>query len=162
MGELSLANHSHSGYAASNHTHIEYASSSHNHSTSEITSGTLPLARGGTGVTSISALKTALGISSSGSIRPGSASKYFSIESSSQTATGTISSGATVIIGIGNGGLLELIGYKSGTSWTFIKNQMSIQTYGKVSIAISGTTITYTCTGRKSEGESGTVYLLWW
>lgn len=41
------------------------ANSSHTHSTSQITSGTLPLARGGTGVTSISALKSALGISSS-------------------------------------------------------------------------------------------------
>ena len=43
------------------------ANSSHTHSTSDITSGTLPLARGGTGVTSISALKSALGISSSSS-----------------------------------------------------------------------------------------------
>ena len=43
------------------------ANSSHTHSTSQITSGTLPLARGGTGVTSISALKSALGISSSSS-----------------------------------------------------------------------------------------------
>ena len=31
MGELSLANHTHSGYAASNHTHSGYASSSHTH-----------------------------------------------------------------------------------------------------------------------------------
>lgn len=41
------------------------ANTSHTHSTNDITSGTLPLARGGTGVTSISALKSALGISSS-------------------------------------------------------------------------------------------------
>lgn len=40
------------------------ANSLHTHSTGDITSGTLPLTRGGTGVTSISALKTALGISS--------------------------------------------------------------------------------------------------
>ena len=66
MGELSLANHTHSDYADSNHTHSEYASNSHNHSTSEITSGTLPLTRGGTGVTTLAALKTALGISSGG------------------------------------------------------------------------------------------------
>ena len=43
------------------------ANSSHTHSTNDITSGTLPLSRGGTGVTTISALKSALGISSSGS-----------------------------------------------------------------------------------------------
>lgn len=42
------------------------AASSHKHSASEITSGTLPVARGGTGVTSISALATALGITSGG------------------------------------------------------------------------------------------------
>ena len=39
------------------------AASSHNHSASQITSGTLSVARGGTGVTSINALKSALGIS---------------------------------------------------------------------------------------------------
>lgn len=46
------------------------AASSHNQSASTITSGTLPVARGGTGVTSLDALKTALGISSSTSITP--------------------------------------------------------------------------------------------
>ena len=40
------------------------AASSHNHSASQITSGTLPVTRGGTGVTSISALKSVLGITS--------------------------------------------------------------------------------------------------
>lgn len=44
------SSHTHSGYATSNHTH-DYAASSHNHSTSNITTGTLPLARGGTGQT---------------------------------------------------------------------------------------------------------------
>ena len=38
------------------------AASSHSHSASQITSGTLSVARGGTGVTSISALKSALGV----------------------------------------------------------------------------------------------------
>ena len=42
------------------------ANSNHNHSASNITSGTLPVTRGGTGVTSIDALKSALGISSGG------------------------------------------------------------------------------------------------
>lgn len=38
------------------------AASSHNHSASQITSGTLPLARGGTGVTSLAALKNLIGV----------------------------------------------------------------------------------------------------
>ena len=38
------------------------ANSNHNHSASNITSGTLPVTRGGTGVTSIDALKSSLGI----------------------------------------------------------------------------------------------------
>lgn len=47
--------------AAGNHTHSGYAASSHNHSAANITSGTLPVARGGTGVTSLDALRSALG-----------------------------------------------------------------------------------------------------
>lgn len=57
------------GKAASNHSHTGYASSSHTHTATDITSGTLPLTRGGTGVTSISALKTALGIGSGGGLQ---------------------------------------------------------------------------------------------
>lgn len=48
--------------AAGNHTHSGYAASSHNHSAANITSGTLAVARGGTGVTSLDALKSSLGI----------------------------------------------------------------------------------------------------
>lgn len=65
------------GKAASSHTHDNRyytesevnsllsgkAPSSHNHSASQITSGTLPLSRGGTGVTSLAELKDQLGIS---------------------------------------------------------------------------------------------------
>lgn len=43
------------------------AASSHNHSASQITSGTLSASYGGTGVTSIAALKTLLGIGAGGS-----------------------------------------------------------------------------------------------
>lgn len=39
------------GKAATDHTHSDYAASSHNHSASNITSGTLPVTRGGTGST---------------------------------------------------------------------------------------------------------------
>lgn len=45
------------GAAAANHTHSGYAASSHNHSAANITSGTLAVARGGTGVTSDDALR---------------------------------------------------------------------------------------------------------
>lgn len=44
------SSHTHTEYATSDHTH-SYAASSHNHSASNITTGTLPLARGGTGQT---------------------------------------------------------------------------------------------------------------
>ena len=44
---------------------IGAAASSHNHSASNITSGTLPIARGGTGATSASAARTALGAAAS-------------------------------------------------------------------------------------------------
>ena len=45
------------------------ANSTHTHSTDQITSGTLPLTRGGTGVTSLSALKSALGITDSAGLK---------------------------------------------------------------------------------------------
>lgn len=44
------------------HTH-NYASVSHSHSASQITSGTLSVARGGTGVSDIESLKSVLGVS---------------------------------------------------------------------------------------------------
>ena len=47
------------------------AAFSHNHSASEITSGTLPVARGGTGQTSIDGIKSALGITG-GKVESGS------------------------------------------------------------------------------------------
>lgn len=61
---LSKESHTHSNYALSSHTHSGYAASSHNHSASNITSGTLPLTRGGTGVTSLDALKSLLNVAS--------------------------------------------------------------------------------------------------
>lgn len=48
-------------YANASHTH-DYAAASHNHSASNITSGTLPIARGGTGQTSAAAVRNALGL----------------------------------------------------------------------------------------------------
>lgn len=45
------------GAAAANHTHSGYAPASHNHSAANITSGTLAVARGGTGVTSDDTLR---------------------------------------------------------------------------------------------------------
>lgn len=47
--------------AASNHTHSGYAASSHNHSATNITSGTLPVARGGTGGTTAATARTGIG-----------------------------------------------------------------------------------------------------
>ena len=63
------------GAAASNHTH-NYAAASHNHSAANITSGTLPIARGGTGITSNPSLLVNLGSTSAASVfttspRPG-------------------------------------------------------------------------------------------
>ena len=70
----------------------------HTHAASDITSGVLPLIYGGTGVTSISALKTALGISTA-SVRLRSA--YFYIQDlapgSSTTVTASFTIGYAVV-----------------------------------------------------------------
>ena len=87
--KISAMNSAISGKAPSSHIHddryyteseVNYllsgkAPSSHNHSASNITSGTLPVERGGTGQTSIDGLKSALGIGGSdpsGGTTPGS------------------------------------------------------------------------------------------
>lgn len=57
-----LKNHTHTGYAAANHTHSEYAESSHTHKVADITSGTLPISRGGTGASTASGALSNLGI----------------------------------------------------------------------------------------------------
>lgn len=85
------------GKAASSHTHSGYASSSHSHAAGDITSGTLPASRGGTGVTSISALKTALGISGSTS-SSGPPELYFCYARDSADANWTISIGKCAAI----------------------------------------------------------------
>lgn len=86
LGKFALKNHDHdTAYAAKSHTHTTaqvsgldsalagkastshnhsgvYAPVSHNHSAENITSGTLPIARGGTGTTSANGIRSAIGI----------------------------------------------------------------------------------------------------
>lgn len=59
LSGYSKTSHSHSEYALSSHTHA-YAASSHKHSAADITSGTLPITRGGTGQTTAAAALKAL------------------------------------------------------------------------------------------------------
>lgn len=71
------------------------AASSHNHSASNITSGTLPIARGGTGATSASAALTALGAAASGHTHAKSLYKptktYQKVAFTNSTSSATIS-----------------------------------------------------------------------
>lgn len=55
-----------STYATASHSHTEYAASSHNHSATNITSGTLPITRGGTGSTAVSGLSSGVLTAASG------------------------------------------------------------------------------------------------
>ena len=54
------------GAATSGHTHSQYASTSHNHSADNITSGVLPIGRGGTGGTSLTTAANSLQFESIG------------------------------------------------------------------------------------------------
>ena len=62
------------------------ANTSHNHSASQITSGTLPVTRGGTGVTSLDALKTALGVVSTAHVIGSTILTFGSVGGSSQAS----------------------------------------------------------------------------
>lgn len=54
-------NHVHTEYAPISHAHSDYATASHKHSASDITSGTLPISKGGTGASTIGGVLTNLG-----------------------------------------------------------------------------------------------------
>lgn len=54
-------NHVHAEYAPINHAHSDYATTSHKHSASDITSGTLPISKGGTGASTVSGALANLG-----------------------------------------------------------------------------------------------------
>ena len=137
--EVSFSDHTHSGYAISGHTHSGYASSSHTHAASGITSGTISVARGGTGVTSLDALKTALGISSSITIKTG---KF--------TCPSTISSGASKSVTVGFSPTALLINYQCmystgnyNTGTNLVINGTTLNTTkSTVSITSTGFTVT--------------------
>lgn len=54
-------NHTHIEYAPINHTHSNYATASHKHPVSDITSGILPISKGGTGADTVSGALTNFG-----------------------------------------------------------------------------------------------------
>ena len=136
------------GKAASSHTHSGYAASSHNHAAGDITSGTLPLTRGGTGVTSISALKTALGISGSSS-SSGLPEMYYYYSRESANANWTINIGKCGAILIFNDRLLGYDGVpgitgriiKAGES-TNVAVANGDEVSCNVSLNSTGTTVT--------------------
>jgi hypothetical protein len=59
-GKANLS-HVHTEYAPISHTHSDYATTSHKHSASDITSGTLPISKGGTGASTVNGILTNLG-----------------------------------------------------------------------------------------------------
>lgn len=54
-------NHVHTEYAPISHTHSDYATTSHKHSALDITSGTLPISKGGTGASTVNGILTNIG-----------------------------------------------------------------------------------------------------
>lgn len=59
-GKANLS-HVHTEYAPIGHTHSDYATTSHKHSASDITSGTLPISKGGTGASTVNGILTNIG-----------------------------------------------------------------------------------------------------
>lgn len=76
LGLGTAATHAHGDYALASHSHSGYAATSHTHAAGDITSGTLGVARGGTGITSNPSMLVNLGSTSAASVfaaspRPG-------------------------------------------------------------------------------------------
>lgn len=59
-GKANLS-HVHTEYAPISHTHSDYATTSHKHSASDITNGTLPISKGGTGASTVNGILTNIG-----------------------------------------------------------------------------------------------------
>ena len=59
-GKANLS-HVHTEYAPISHTHSDYATTSHKHSALDITSGILPISKGGTGASTVNGILTNLG-----------------------------------------------------------------------------------------------------
>lgn len=59
-GKANLS-HVHTEYAPISHTHSDYATTSHKHSASDITSGILPISKGGTGASTVNGILTNIG-----------------------------------------------------------------------------------------------------
>ena len=141
--KLSTMDNTIAGKAASDHTHSGYASSSHSHAAGDITSGTLPLARGGTGVTSISALKTALGISS------GSSSGKLTYATYTATGTYTLSVAANAVV---------LFAMYTDT-YTMSPGRINLVTAGSTNKGMSGSSRA-SCVGATLSSDGKTLTLL--
>ena len=117
------------------------ANTSHNHSASNITSGTLSVARGGTGVTSITALKSALGISSSSSIRleygtTSGESGIVSFSKSFASAPGVVVSGQRASDSYGDLPIIVNISNVTTTGFSF--SCFGVANYGSSAMVIPG------------------------
>lgn len=145
----------------SDHMHSQYANKTHTHSASQIASGVLPVARGGTGVTNINDLKKSLGISDSINVKQiilddktqtGSSNKYFS---SGSFNTMEFFSSTIPLFGIDNSYeyicFIEVMIYYY--SLTFNLTSIGSYSTGYISIRISGTV--YNGSSATSLGGSG-------
>ena len=121
------------------------ANTSHTHSASNITSGTLPLSRGGTGVTSISALKSALGISGS------SSAKILHATASSQgtSSTARFSESVDAIFGMGykNGYITTIAVCYTGIDGLVVQLNSDTLYHGECSISGSSVSLGGTSSG---------------
>ena len=131
------------------------AATSHNHSASQITSGTLSVARGGTGVTSLDALKTALGIGG-GSSGGGMIASKVVIGTYSGTYDGSTNASQTITVGDVTELLAVLVVSREGAMYYLGKSSDGFFNGG---LAVKG----YSVTGRLGtvvsiSGNTFTVY----
>ncbi len=104
------------------------AASSHNHSASNITSGTLPVARGGTGTTSLESLKSSLGVTGLTGYAWKRGNAYYTLRKAS-SAVRLFSETGTYMYRINSGDQCCYLGYDEHSSTFVPQGLATINTY---------------------------------
>ena len=130
----------------------DFAASSHNHSAGNITSGTLAVGRGGTGVTTVAAIKTTLGLGNAAYADLGTGNSNAAIGDHTHTSLGTLTLSGELNFSSSTGSVLINHEVSAADAWIFRENAGNWGLYWKNEGANHKTFGGYTTVGAEFVG----------